>query len=61
MNEIYIVRYAVLHKLRYLNMKFKYTPGLHRANDLSFSVKKGDTKHFLYNGESYPDVARGCN
>ena len=47
MNEIYLLLYAVLNNLRYLNLKFNYTPRLHRANLLSFSVKKGDTKRFL--------------
>ena len=47
MNEIYLLLYAVLYKLSYLNLQFNYTPELHRANFLSFSVKKGDTKLFL--------------
>ena len=61
MNEIYLLLYAVLHNLRYLNLKFNYTPGLHRANSLSFRLKKGDTKRFLSNGKSWHFVARGCN
>ena len=47
MNEIYLLLYAVPDKLSYFNLKFNYTPGLHRTNLLSFSVKKGDTKCFL--------------
>ena len=44
MNEIYLLLYSVMPKLIYLNLRFNFTPGLHRANFLSFSVKKGDTK-----------------
>ena len=47
MNEIYVLLYAVLDKLSYLNLRFNYTPAFHRANFLSLSVKKGDTNHFL--------------
>ena len=47
MNEIYLLLYAVLDKLSYLNLQFNCIPAFHRANYLSFSVKKGDTKHFL--------------
>ena len=47
MNEIYLLLYAVLHKLNYLNLQFNFTPGLHSANCLSSNVKKGDTKRFL--------------
>ena len=47
MNGIYLLLYAVMHKLIKLNLQFNYTPGLHRDNLLSFSVKKGDTKRFL--------------
>ena len=47
MNKTYLLLYAVLHKLSYLNLQFNYTPGLHRDNFLSFGAKKGDTKRFL--------------
>ena len=54
MNEIYVLLYAVLYKLIYLNLQFNYTPGLHRANFLSFSVKKGDTKRFCKTAKVSP-------
>ena len=47
MNEIYVLLYAVLYKLSYLNLQFNYIPAFHRANFLSLSVKKGDTNRFL--------------
>ena len=47
MNGIYIVLYAVLYKLSYLNLQFNYIPAFHRTNFLSLSVKKGDTRCFL--------------
>ena len=47
MNEIYLLLYAVLDKLIYLNLQFDHIPALHRANLLSFTVKKGDTKRFF--------------
>ena len=47
MNEIYLLLFAVLDKLSYLSLQFNYILAFHRANFLSFSVKKGDTKHFL--------------
>ena len=47
MNDIYILLYAVLDKLSYLNLQCNYIPALHRANFLSMSVKKGDTQRFL--------------
>ena len=47
MNGIYILLYTVLDKLSYLNLQYNYIPTFHRANFLSFSVKKGDTKRFL--------------
>ena len=47
MNEVYLLIYAIMDKMSYLNLQFNYTPGLHKANFLSFSVKKRDTKHFL--------------
>ena len=40
MNEFYLLLYVVLHKLSYLNLQFNYIPAFHRANFLSFSVKK---------------------
>ena len=52
MNEIYVILYPMLHKLSYLNLQFNYTRLLHRANVLSFGVKKGDTKRFLCNRRS---------
>ena len=47
MNEIYLLLYAVLDKMSYLNLQFNYIPAFHRANFLSLRVKKGDTKRFL--------------
>ena len=44
MNEIYILLYVVLDNLSYLNPEFNYIPAFRRANFLSLSVKKGDTK-----------------
>ena len=44
MNEIYLLLYAVLDKLSYLNPQVNYIPTFHIANFLSFSVKKGDTE-----------------
>ena len=52
MNQIYVQLYAMLNKLSYLNLQFNYIPAFHRANFLSLRVKKGDTNHFLLNGES---------
>ena len=46
MNEIYVLLYAVLDKLSYLNMQIIYIPAFHRAKFLSLSVKKGDLKRF---------------
>ena len=46
MNEIYVLLYAVLYKLSYLNLKCNYTSAFHRSNLLSLSVKKGDTNRF---------------
>ena len=40
MNKIYLLLYAVLDNLGYLNLKFIYTPGLHRAKFLSSIVKR---------------------
>ena len=37
----------MLYKLSYLNLQFNYILVFHRANFLSLSVKKGDTKSFL--------------
>ena len=39
MNKIYFLLYAVLQKLIYLNLKFKYIPVFHIANFLSSIVK----------------------
>ena len=47
MNEIYVLLYPVLDKLIYLNLQLNDIPAFHRANFLSLSVKKGDTKRFL--------------
>ena len=47
MNEIYLLLYTVLDKLIYLNLQCNCIPEFHRANFLSFSVKKGDTTRFL--------------
>ena len=47
MNEIYLLLYTVLDKLSYLNLQFNYIPDFRRANFLSLSIKKGDTKRFL--------------
>ena len=47
MNEIYVLLYAMLHKLSYSNLQFNYIPAFHRANFLSLSVKKGDRDRFL--------------
>ena len=47
MNEIYVLLYAVMYKLSYLNLQFNYIPAFHRANYLSLRVKKGDTNRFL--------------
>ena len=52
MNETYLLLYAVMHKLSYLNLQFNYAPWLHRAEFLSFSVKKEDKKRFLSNNKS---------
>ena len=54
MNEIYLLLYVVLDKLRYLNMKFNYIPAFHRANFLSLSVQKGDTNHFCKTAKVSP-------
>ena len=47
MNEIYVLLYAVLYKMSYLNMQFNYIPVFHEANFLSLIVKKGDIKRFM--------------
>ena len=47
MNEIYVLLYAVLYKLSYLNLQFNYTPAFHRAKFLGLIVKRGDTNRFL--------------
>ena len=47
MNEVFLVQYSVLYNLRFLNLQFNYISWLNRANFLSFSEKKGDTKRFL--------------
>ena len=52
MNEVFLVLYQVMDKLSFLNLQFNHTSWLNRANSLSFSEKKGDTKHFLKNGKS---------
>ena len=54
MNEIYLLLYAVLDKLIYLNLKFNYIPAFHRAKFLSFSVKKGDTNRFCKTAKVSP-------
>ena len=47
MNENYVLLYQVLDELSFLNLQFNFTSRLHRANYLSLSFKKGDTKRFL--------------
>ena len=47
MNGIYVLIYAVLYKLSYLNLQFSYIPAFHRANLLRLSVKQGETNRFL--------------
>ena len=47
MNDIYVLLYAIMYKMRYFNLQFNYIPAFHRANFLSLSVKKGDTNRFL--------------
>ena len=54
MNEIYVLLYAVLYKLLYLNLQFNYIPALHRANFLSLNVKKGDTNRFCKTAKFSP-------
>ena len=54
MNEIYVLIYALLYKLSYLNLQFHYIPAFHRANVLSFSVKKGDTNGFFLTAKVSP-------
>ena len=54
MNEIYLLLYTVLDKLSYLIMQFNYIPAFHRANFLSLSVKKGDTKRFCKTAKVSP-------
>ena len=54
MNEIYVLLYLVLDKLSYLNLQFNYIPAFHRANFLSLSVKKGDTKRFCKTAKVSP-------
>ena len=51
MNEIYVLLYAMLNKLSYLNLQFNYIPAFHRANFLSFSVKNGDRDRFCKTAE----------
>ena len=51
MNELYIVLYQFLDKLRIFNLQFNYTSWLNRAHFLNFSGKKGCTKCFLKNSE----------
>ena len=40
MNEIYVLIYAMLNNISFLNLQFNYIPDFHRANFLSLSVKK---------------------
>ena len=40
MNEIYLLVYAVLDNLSYLNMQLNYIPAFLKANFLSLSVKR---------------------
>ena len=47
MYAFFLLLYQMLYKLKYLNLQFNYNTRIHRANFLSFSGKKGDTKHFL--------------
>ena len=47
MYEIYVLLYAMLYKLSYLNLQFNYIPAFHGANFLSLRVKKGDRDRFL--------------
>ena len=47
MYEFFLLLYQVLYKLIFMNLQFNYTTRLHRANFLSFSEKKGDTKIFF--------------
>ena len=54
MNEMYVLLYAVLDKLSYLNLQFNYIPAFHRANFLSLSVKKGDTNRFCKTAKVSP-------
>ena len=61
MNEVFLVQYSVLYNLRFLNLQFNYISWLNRANFLSFSEKKGDTKRFLKNGESWLNLGDWCN
>ena len=42
MNEMYVLLYAVLDKLSYLNLQFNYIPSFHGANFRRF------TKNGLY-------------
>ena len=50
MNEIYVLLYAMLDKLSYLNLQFNCLSRLHRTNFLCFRVRMGDKQRFLLNG-----------
>ena len=52
MNEILLILYQVLNKLKFLNLQFNYTSWLHKSKFLSFSGKKGYRMRFWQNGES---------
>ena len=54
MNGIYVLLYALLYKLSYLNLRFNYIPAFHRANFLSLSVKKVDTNLFCKTAKVSP-------
>ena len=47
MNEIYVLIYALIYKLSYLNLQFNYIPDFRRANFIIFNAKKVDTNAFL--------------
>ena len=46
MMYFFLLLYQVLDNLRFFNLQFNYTSQLYIATFLSFSEKKGDTKHF---------------
>ena len=52
MNEVFLLLYQVMDRLGFFNLEFNYTSRLNKANFLSFSGGKGDTKSFWKNGES---------